>query len=377
MEFALSPDLLALRDEACKVGLAAAERAEVPEDTWITGHDRGLRRGAGHPRLAGHDLARRARRRPAGSVLERFVVFEALISVGAPIAAAWFADRQMGPTLLQFGTDEQRARWLPGIVDGHVDVVHRHERARRRVERRRHPHPGRARRRRVGRQRAEDLDLGGVDADWCYLIARTDPDAQPHEGLSEFVVDMRAPGVSVKPILDMTGSRHFCEVFFEDVRVPADNLVGELNGSFRQVMRQMEHERGGIDRLVSNRRLYDDVRPLADTSDPLGPPGDRGHRDRVPHRPAARAARDARPGPAPGSPPPPRRSAPSSSSASPTSAAGCSGPETMLAEPGLDRRVSRNICYAPGYTIMGGTTQILRNILGERILGLPREPRPA
>ena len=80
---------------------------------------------------------------------------------------------------------------------------------------------------------------------------------------------MRSPGVTVRPILDMTGSRHFCEVFFEDVRVPAGHLVGDLNGSFRQVMRQMEHERGGIDRLVSNRRLYDDVRPLADGSDPL------------------------------------------------------------------------------------------------------------
>ena len=67
----------------------------------------------------------------------------------------------------------------------------------------------------------------------------------------------------------MTGSRHFCEVFFEDVRVPAGNLVGELNGSFRQVMRQMEHERGGIARLVSNRRLYEDVRPLADSAHPL------------------------------------------------------------------------------------------------------------
>ena len=66
----------------------------------------------------------------------------------------------------------------------------------------------------------------------------------------------------------MTGSDHFCEVWFEDVRVPAENLVGELNGSFRQVMRQMEHERGGIDRLLSNRKLYVDVLPLADTTDP-------------------------------------------------------------------------------------------------------------
>src|SRR5690606_41059116 len=82
----------------------------------------------------------------------------------------------------------------------------------------------------------------------------------------EFVVDMRSPGITVKPIVDMTGGRHFCEVHFDDVRVPAENLVGQENGSFRQIMRQMEHERGGIDRLVSNRRPYEDVRPLADRS---------------------------------------------------------------------------------------------------------------
>src|SRR3546814_1502959 len=109
---------------------------------------------------------------------------------------------------------------------------------------------------------------GAKSADWCYLIARTDPDARPHEGMSELIVDMHSPGITIKPIMDMTGNDHFCEVFFEDVRVPAENLVGELNGSFRQVMRQMEHERGGPDRLLSNRKLYDDVAAVADTSEP-------------------------------------------------------------------------------------------------------------
>ena len=94
----------------------------------------------------------------------------------------------------------------------------------------------------------------------------------------------------------MTASDHFCEVWFEDVRVPAENLVGELNGSFRQVMRQMEHERGGIDRLLSNRKLYVDVLPLADTTDPRVRQEIAAHRDRLPHRPADGAARGARPG---------------------------------------------------------------------------------
>ena len=67
---------------------------------------------------------------------------------------------------------------------------------------------------------------------------------------------MDTPGIEVRPIKDMTTNRHFCEVFFTDVRVPAINLVGAEGGAFKQTMRQLEHERGGIDRLVSNQALY-------------------------------------------------------------------------------------------------------------------------
>ena len=67
---------------------------------------------------------------------------------------------------------------------------------------------------------------------------------------------MDTPGIEVRPIKDMTTNRHFCEVFFTDVRVPGDNLVGVEGAAFKQTMRQLEHERGGIDRLVSNHALY-------------------------------------------------------------------------------------------------------------------------
>ena len=96
------------------------------------------------------------------------------------------------------------------------------------------------------------------------------------------------------------------------------------NGSFRQVMRQMEHERGGIDRLVSNRLLFESVRRSAWID----------HRDALVRQELARLEIDA-------------------------------GGD-------LASRVARGVCYAPAYTIMGGTTQILRNIVGERMLGLPR-----
>ena len=79
---------------------------------------------------------------------------------------------------------------------------------------------------------------------------------------------MDLPGIEVRPITDMTTNRHFCEVYFDDVRVPAENLVGVEGNAFKQTMAQLEHERGGIDRLVSNKPLYDRAVAAADTSDP-------------------------------------------------------------------------------------------------------------
>ncbi|CAN5630705.1 acyl-CoA dehydrogenase family protein [soil metagenome] len=373
MELALGAELDALRAEAVDV----AERWREPsgEDSWIVGHS---------PAFAA-DLAARgwlgmtwpvAEGGRGRSALERFVVYEALIAHGAPVASAWFADRQIGPTLLAFGTAEQQQRWLPGTVAGTAawcigmsepdagsDVASLRTRA---VLDGDHYV--------VSGQKV--WTSGAAVADWCYLICRTDPDAPGHQGLSELVVDMATPGITVRPITDLTGDRHFCEVIFDEVRVPAAHLVGERNGSFRQVMRQMEHERGGIDRLVSNRALYRDCLASADTEDALVrqevaalETGYRVGRLLVLREVLGQAPR-------------------SFSAATKTFctefeqrvAAFCGrvlGPHALLTgsgltDPGLGARVARNLCYAPGYTIMGGTTQILRNVIGERVLGLPR-----
>lgn len=108
----------------------------------------------------------------------------------------------------------------------------------------------------------------GAVAQYCYLICRTSNDGPPHAGISEIVVPMNTPGIEAREIQDMTTNRHFCEVFYTNVRVPKANLVGEQGGAFKQTMRQLEHERGGIDRLVSNHALYLKARDRADTSDP-------------------------------------------------------------------------------------------------------------
>ena len=117
VDFAWPDELAALAAEADAVGRAAADRAAYPEDGWLVGYD---------PDLA-VELAERGWLGMTWPVeaggggrtpLERFAVFEALLGAGAPMAACWFADRQIGPTLLQYGTAEQRARWLPGILSG-------------------------------------------------------------------------------------------------------------------------------------------------------------------------------------------------------------------------------------------------------------------
>jgi len=300
------------------------------------------------------------------SELERFVVAEALIANGVPLAGIWMCDRQIGPVLLQYGTPEQRKRWLPDMTAGRSrwcigmsepgagsDLASLSTSAVRDGE-----HFV------VSGQKV--WTSGAGHADWCYLICRTDPTAKPHEGLSELVVAMDSPGITVRPIRDATGDSHFCEVFFDEVRVPADHLVGEPNGAFRQTMRQLEHERGGIDRLVSNKAVYRMALAAADLASPIVRQ-DIGYfesgyaigRDMV----LRNVLRQAPPG------------------YSSVTKVFCTEFEQRIAdfavrvfgmEATLRNRVSRSAMYAPAYTIQGGTTGVLRNIIGERVLGLPR-----
>jgi alkylation response protein AidB-like acyl-CoA dehydrogenase len=380
VDFDLTPELDALREEAVAVAVEATAGVDFPENGWIIGHspafakelgDRGWIGMTWPVEEGGHGR----------SALERFVVYEALIEHGAPIAAMWFADRQMGPSLLQFGTAEQRRRFIPGIVagtsmwcigmsepDAGSDVASLRTRAVLDGDEWR-----------ITGQKV--WTSGAAMSDWCYLIARTDPDAPKHKGLSELIVDMHSPGIDVRRIEDMTGDTHFCEIAFDDVRAPAGNLVGELNGSFKQLMRQLEHERGGIDRLVSNKRLYLDVvgSGRIDTTDPIV------RQDMAAIETAYRIGRLLVLRETLGQ-------APAGFSAATKVfctefeqrladfCARVLGPEALLwsatgagdGDGNLGARVARNVCYAPGYTIMGGTSNILRNILGERVLGLPR-----
>ena len=369
MDFAWSDELLALRAEATELAQHWAVGRDIVEDSWIIGQSEKF-----NLELAARGWIGMTWPVEAGghgrSELERFVVAEALIANGAPVAGAWFPDRQIGPVLLQYGTEQQRDRWLPDIVAGRSrwcigmsepdagsDVASIRTRAERDGD--------------VFVVNGQKIWTSGAGyADWCYLICRTDPDAPPHKGLSELIVDMHGAGITVWPIKDASGNEHFCEVFFDGVRVPTDHLVGRLNQSFAQTMRQLEHERGGIDRLVSNRAIYQwALEELDGDADPLirqeiaaletgylvgrqlvlrnvlhqAPSGFSALSKLFGTEFEQRVARFA---------------------------GQVAGPASMLWG-----RVARSLVYAPAYTIMGGTTTILRNIIGERMLGLPKEPR--
>jgi alkylation response protein AidB-like acyl-CoA dehydrogenase len=191
------------------------------------------------------------------SYVERFAVTEELLRAGAPVAAHWIADRQIAPTLLQHGNDLLLRESLPGICRGEVYFcVGMSE-----------PNAGSD----VAAiaTRAEPVDGGWVvngqkiwttgaqDCHYCYLIARTSSEDDRHDGLSEFVVPMDAEGISVRPIEDLSGGSHFNEIFFDDVKVEEWRLVGERGKAFKQVVRQLDYERSGPERILSTCPLFD------------------------------------------------------------------------------------------------------------------------
>jgi alkylation response protein AidB-like acyl-CoA dehydrogenase len=365
MDFTWTPDQIELRERARKVATEAVARFGRHNDSWINGYSKEFAKEMAAQGWIGMTWPKEfgGGGRPP---IERLIVGEEMIKAGAPIAAFWFADRQMGPSLITYGRPDQQAEFLPRILSGETTwCIGMSE-----------PDAGSdlAALKTSAVRDGDDWVINGQKiwtsfgevADYCYLICRTSTEGPPHAGISEIIVPMDTPGIEIHPIKDMTTNRHFCEVFYTDVRVPVHNLVGVEGAAFKQTMKQLEHERGGIDRLVSNHALYQIALDRADHSDPVVRQEiaslEIGYR--IGRLLVIREI---------------LRQAPAGFSA----ATKCFGTEheirvaefvarTLGAQATLWDPLTQGLTYAPGYTIMGGTSNVMRNILGERVLGLPR-----
>jgi alkylation response protein AidB-like acyl-CoA dehydrogenase len=178
------------------------------------------------------------------SVAEQIVLYQELAAHDAPrLVLAFVGIHHAASTLLAAGTDEQRRRHLPAILDGEIWVQGFSE-----------PEAGsdlaslRTSARRVGDSYVVNGQKlwasGGMHADWCLLLARTDPDAPKRKGISYFLLDMTTPGVEVRPIRNAIGDSHFCEIFLDDVTIPAANLVGPENAGWQVAQATLGAERG-------------------------------------------------------------------------------------------------------------------------------------
>lgn len=192
----------------------------------------------------------------ARSAMERFVVTEELLAAVAPVRAHWIADRQSGPLLLRFGTEAQRQEYLPRIAAGECYFC-------------------------IGMSEADSgSDLASirtkalqVEGGWritgskiwtsnahrvhmMILFARTGPRGESRrEGVSQFLVDLSLPGITVRPIINLAGEHDFNEVVFDDVFIPDACVVGAIGNGWAQVTNELVYERSGPDRWLSTYHL--------------------------------------------------------------------------------------------------------------------------
>ncbi len=324
--------------------------------------------------------------RGAGPI-EHYIVTEELARARAPELVGRIGVNLVGPTLLAHGTDEQKARWLPNILSAAELWCQLFS------------EPGAGSDLAALGTRATKCDGGwrlngqkvwtsyAQFADWGWCLARTDPDVPKQRGISAFVVDMHSPGVEVRPLRQITDETEFNEVFFDDVFIPFEQLVGPEHEGWRIANSTLTHERGVNPRqLVIHSQLLDELWRLASQNGALDD-------DRLAQRLAqafvevrifqlhnwrsiSRTAKGLDPGP--------QGSInklwwSEMSKRLHDTAMAVLGPSAPLwrgaeGNPGSGEW-QRSWLYYQASSIWAGTNEIQRNVIGERTLGLPREAR--
>jgi hypothetical protein len=338
------------------------------------------------------------------TTMQGVVLAEEFARAKAPMRGDFFGDTLVGPTLLQWGSEEQKQEFLPGILQGRTRWCQGFS----------EPDSGSDL---ASLKTSAVLDgdewvingqkvwtTGGHHADYCFLLTRTDPEAPKHKGISYLLVPMRQPGVEVRGITQPDGTAEFCEVFFSDARCPKGNVVGGVNNGWKVANSTLAFERGQS-ATTGYRRFEDEYRLLVDAARQNGRIGDSHIRQRLMHyftRIQILRYNGLRS----------LTSALNGSKDSGSIALGATnkmfwsemhqqamelaldvfGANSMLVGTGpasgswpgalRDRRrdgypvspMMSSFFFSRSETIWGGTSQIQRNIVGERVLGLPKEP---
>jgi alkylation response protein AidB-like acyl-CoA dehydrogenase len=253
----LPPECEALR---CDVRAFIAD--ELAANRWTPNSDFGSHRAADFSRRLGERgwIGMTWPKRYGGgerSFLERYTVTEELLAAGAPVGCHWIADRQSGPLLLRYGSDEQRETFLPGICRGEIFFA-------------------------IGMSEPDSgSDLASIrtraipvcggyevtgakvwtsyahESHHAITLVRTDPldPKNRHAGLSQLIVDLTAPGVTIRPIRNLAGEHDFNEIVLDRVFVPSERLVGHEGDGWRQVTSELAFERSGPERFLSSHQV--------------------------------------------------------------------------------------------------------------------------
>jgi len=186
--------------------------------------------------------------------VDRTIMLEEMFMAGAPMAYHFIGDRQVGPGIIHFGSESLKEKFLPKVLDSDVcfcllfsepdagsDLANARSTA---VEKRDHFL--------VNGQKVWTSNGHLADYGWALVKTNFDPEVSRYNAFSEMIIDMKSPGVTVRPIINMAGVHSFNEVFFDNVVVPKEYLVGKKDNGFRQIMTNLDYERAGIERLMQN-----------------------------------------------------------------------------------------------------------------------------
>jgi alkylation response protein AidB-like acyl-CoA dehydrogenase len=319
------------------------------------------------------------------SLRQQVIFYEEYARAGGPGRVGLIGEGLIGPTIIHFGSEEQKRRFLPKIVTGAELWCQGYS----------EPNAG-SDLANVQTRAELDGDEWVVDgqkvwtslahwAQWCFLLARTDRDVPKHKGISYLLVPMDQPGIEVRPIVQVTGESEFNEVFFDGARTARDNVVGEVNGGWRVAMGTLAFERGALTlgQQLQFQNEFDDVLRLAQENGAARDPvqrqalADMWIKLHIMRFTALRGLASMEHG---------ELTRETSISklywASVHRELGelmmrVQGPRAEIAAgfPYELTRLQSAFLFARSDTIYGGSNEIQRTIIGERILGLPQEPR--